>query len=277
MKAFLHIFMVAFILVTTSAHATSTQATTTDPILKKDPKILILIITSSNMQAYIDLQDIWKQYMNSDPEHFEVYFITGNPDLATPYEIKGNYLITKTEESYKPGIINKSVLSIEALLPRLHEFDYVVRTNLSSFYVFPRLLNFVKTLPKEKCYCGLQMFIDVPKFGTINFISGAGIILSTDMAKLLVDEKNEVLKFNKELPDDLILGRFFQNKWILSQSAPRSDFPTYDDWIAKKDKIPQNAFHFRAKNHYDFRSADENFRDEIAVDKELLKMFYPKS
>ena len=269
MKAYLYLLLTFVLFFQNSVDALG-------PILR-EPKILVLIISSNSMQAYIDLQGIWKQYMNSDPEHFEVYFIAASPDLATPYEIKGNYLTVKGEESYVPGIIDKTMLALETMQPRLKEFDYVLRTNLSSFYVFPRLLNFVKTLPKYRCYCGVQLYLPETHLGLINFVSGAGILLSRDLAQMLINEKDKIFKINKDLPDDVLIGYFFQNAHIASRPAQRTDFPTFIDWAIRKNQIPANSFHFRAKNNYNQRSSEENFNEEIAIDKELLKMFYPKT
>ena len=269
MKAYLCIFLTCILFFQNSVEALG-------PVIR-EPKILVLIISSNNMQAYIDLQDIWKQYMNSDPEHFEVYFIAASPDLATPYEIKGNYLTVKGEESYVPGIIDKTMLALEAMQPRFKEFDYVLRTNLSSFYVLPRLLNFVKILPKYRCYCGVQLYLPETHLGLINFVSGAGILLSRDLAQKLVNEKDKIFKMNKELPDDVLIGYFFQNANIPSWPAGRTDLPTLIDWAIKKNQFAANSFHFRAKNNYNQRSSEENFNEEIAIDKELLKMFYPKT
>lgn len=246
----------------------------------KDPKVLVLIIASDNTEAYLELQKVWRSYMHSDPEHVEAYFIRGNPNLSTPYEIKGDDLFVKTEESYTPGIFNKTVLSMEVFLPKMKEYDYVIRTNLSSFYVLPRLLNFLKSQPKEKYYSGIQMHLPPqwnPQFGLVNFVSGAGIILSSDLVEMLVREKEEVFKLNTIMPDDVLIGWFFQNKAIYSKHAGRTDFQTKEEFVAAKGNIPNDSFHFRAKSNYNFRSSEEIFADEIFIDRELVKMFYPES
>lgn len=273
-------FIVAFLMVSLISFLVgSEKQEAVNPTIQKDPKMLVLIIASDGVQAHVELQKIWKAYMNSDPEHFEVYFIRGNPDLATPSEIKGNELFVKCEESYIPGITLKTVLSIEAMMPRMHEFDYVLRTNLSSFYVFPRLLEFLKTLPKEGCLAGWQQYIPAswaPKFGTINFLSGAGFILSSDLAQMLVRGKEEIFKNQHDLADDVLIGLFFQRHNIRSSFVQRHDYPTKADWLAGKEKIPGDAFFFRAKNNYNVRTPEENFEDELYIDNELLKMFYPQ-
>lgn len=155
----------------------------------KEPKTLILIIATDDKPAYRELQKIWEAYMNSDPEHFEAYFVRANPHLPSAYEIKKNEILVKTQESFFPGIINKTIMSMEALQSRLDEFDYVLRTNLSSFFPYNNLLKYLSKLPTENCYCGVNLHIPkdwivIPNLDPIFFISGAGIIFSKDVAKL---------------------------------------------------------------------------------------------
>lgn len=147
---------------------------------ERNLRVLVLIIASDQFPVYVELQKIWQSYIHSDPEHIETYFIRGDPNLPTSYEIKNDIIWSKTDEGWSPasaGIINKTVLSLEAMLPRLHEFDYILRTNLSSFYVFPRLLKFLETLPKKRCYAGSNTGGDSP------IASGCGFIISPDVAK----------------------------------------------------------------------------------------------
>lgn len=249
------------------------------PLHTKNLKVLVLIIASDGTKAHVELQKIWKAYMHTDPKHFEVYFIRGNPNLAVPYEINGDDFFLKCEESYVPGILEKTILSMEAMLPRLKKFDYILRTNLSSFYVFPKLLDFIQTLPREKCYCGRKISISlgsIPKFGRVTFASGAGILLSSDVAEMLVRKKEELFSYKNDLPDDMVLGFFFQNNNIPLLDSPRTDFPNWHSWLQGKKSIPKNAFHFRAKGHPNIRTVDEQFSDEICIDMKLLKMFYPR-
>ncbi len=250
------------------------------PASPKELKTLVLIIASDGNPAYIELQKIWRSYMLSDPEHFEVYFIRGNPDLETPYEIQDSNLTVKTAESYIPGIVNKTVLSIEALMPRLKEFDYVIRTNLSSFYVFPQLLAFLKTLPRTNCYSAFVRYTPAewhPKFGKIVFGSGCGMILSRDLAERLVEEKEEIFKYNTELPDDVLIGLFFQTRKIRPIAYEYVEFSSLRNWYYEKNKIKPASFHFRAKSNYNVRSADENYAEEIYINRALLQFYYPEA
>ncbi|MBA3604300.1 MAG: hypothetical protein H0W50_11850 [Parachlamydiaceae bacterium] len=244
-----------------------------------DLKTLILIIASDNNEAYKQMQKVWEAYMNSDPAHFEVYFMRGDFDLPTKYAITQNEMKIKTSDGFAPGIINKTIMSMEALQSRMHEFDYVIRTNLSSFYVFPKLLKYLQTCPGTNCYRGVALYpCELPQeFLNIPFVSGAGIIMSKDVAQMLVDESKQFEKYKAEIPDDVFIGMFFQKKNIPAVYAPRSDYQSKADWLKGRDSIPEDAFHFRARSHQRFRLEMDPFVDELFILQELLQKFYGKT
>ncbi|HSX26934.1 MAG TPA: hypothetical protein VLE89_08025 [Chlamydiales bacterium] len=135
-----------------------------------------LLVLSSDEK----LQTLWQSYMDSDPEHIEAYFIQ------------------KTDS----GTLNETILSMEAFLPRLNEFDYVLRTELSPSSIFPRLLDHLKTLPKTGLYSAPPIYhlTDQP------IGSGSAILLSPDLVELIVAHKHQLL--NQQPPDHIVLGFF---------------------------------------------------------------------
>ncbi len=227
------------------------------------PKVLVLIIANDDKDYYLEEQKIWRSYMHLDQEHVEAYFIKGSPELEQPYLIVGDEIWSKTQENYTPGIINKTILSMEAMLPRLDEFDYVLRTNLSSFYYFPKLLGFLKTLPSTQCYSAAIGQLH-GKFG-----SGAGFILSTDLVKMLIDNKEKLLD-NTSFPDDVVIGHFLIQGKIPLIPAKRLDFPSRKAFIKHRNKKLSKHFHFRLKHE------DENLRstEEIYLQTIFREMFY---
>lgn len=225
-------------------------------------KVLILITASDNLPVYAELTKIWRSYMHSDPEHIEAYFIKDNPYQFDNYMIHDDVIWTKTNESIIPGILNKTILAMECMFHRLDEFDYVIKTNLSSFYVFSRLLKFLNTLPRTQCYCGAKIdFLDYP------FVSGAGTIFSTDLAKRMVFSKD--FFYDSTWFDDTRIGYFFQLNNIEIISASRLDL-TLEKWFEISEKVPLNIFHFRTT-----QSPELRMTDELYLQNDLKKMFYP--
>jgi len=232
----------------------------------RDTKVLVLIIASDNQPVYLELQKLWRSYMHQDRKHIEAYFIKGDPSLSSEYAIRGDTIWSKTVENMVPGIFNKTLLSMEAMADRRGEFDYVIRTNLSSFYIFPRLLQFLKTLPTERCYCSYPLYAeDICVYG-----SGAGIILSSDVAEKMVRLKKLLFQVSNPVADDTLIGLYCVMAGIDLIPSPRLDIPSLEAWNAVKDNIPQDTFHIRAKN------LDERLRakDEVYVYSQLVKLFY---
>lgn len=228
------------------------------------PKVLILIISSDDKPVYVELQKLWRSYMHTCPTNVEAYFIKGNPNLTNLFKIEKDVIWSKTEESLIPGILNKTIISMEAMLPRLNEFDYVLRTNLSSFFVFDRMLKFLKGLPRHNCYCG-----SIREFDSIYYIEGMGIYLSKDVVKEMVKEKNELLN-QTWMFDDVVLGKFFQNRSLIYLPVKRIDITKIETWKNMRGKIPNDGFFFRLKND----DPDLRASDEVYVYKQMLRKFY---
>ena len=206
---------------------------------------------------------MWRLYMHADPEHIEAYFIKGNPYLASEYEFDGDVIWSRSHENLIPGILNKTIMSMEALLPRIKtEFNYVLRTNLSSFYVFPRLLNFLKNCPRRNFYCGSDT--GDPAIG-----SGCGFLLSPDLVELLINNKKYLLD-NISSYDDVILGTFLKRSGVPLISHKRMSFYTLEEWNDQKNIIMPDIFQFRIKNQPALRLSNE-----LYIHLQLLKMFYP--
>lgn len=273
----IHLFCFCFFLSESSIQADQFESRKAHH--KEDPKLLVLIIASDNHPAYLELQEIWRSYMHHDPEHVEVYFMKGDPNQDVDAEIIGDTIYTKVMDCYKPGITEKTLASMEHFIPRLHEFDYVLRTNLSSFYHFPRLLKYMQKLPSTKCYAGWKLIPardDVTQeYYGIPFGCGAGFILSPDLVEQLVEGKEEVLKDSAAIPDDVVIGAFYHRRNIQLIPTKIAVFSSYSDWKRKEPSLSTKHFHFRAKRTAGKREDDDDFEDEIKILKELLIKFYP--
>lgn len=231
---------------------------------RKDIKVLVLIITSDDLPVYAELQKIWRSYMHRDREHVEVYFIRGNQNLAHEYEIEEEIIWSRCQECLIPGILNKTIISLEAMLPRIKsKFDYVLRTNLSSFYVFPRLLEFLAQCPRTNFYGGSPIGMHDLRIG-----SGSGFLMTPDVAELLVKHKQHFIN-NASTYDDVIMGNFLKHHGIRLQTHPRMDFYTMKDWYRQKDSIPDTMFHFRIKNPEKLR-----MKNDVYIQSQLLDKFY---
>lgn len=231
-------------------------------MMSKVLKVLVLIIASDQLPVYQAEQQIWRSYMHYNPEQIEAYFIKADPALPTLYAVDGDIIWSRTSETVIPGIVNKTIVSLGALADRLPEFDYVLRTNLSSFYIFPRLLQFLQNMPKIGFYSGV---CDDELFG-----SGAGFLMSRDVAQLLVENTEFLLRHNLDVVDDVLIGIFLNSRGIKLVPHTRVNLTSMQLWHELKPRMPVNVFQCRVKND------DEKLRatDELYIQERLVRMFY---
>ena len=234
-------------------------------------RLLVLIIASNDLPVYSHLETIWRQYGHKDPERVTCFFMKAHPTLTSEVVIQDDIILCKTQESIIPGILNKTIISLQALdaLPTdnrmsLSSYDYVLRCNLSSFYIFPRLLRILESSPRTHFYYGTSIGDGVTG-------SGCGFILSKDVAHVLASESSLIGKTDSN--DDLVIGHFLINKGYRLKLHHRVDRFTKDPepaWLheVERAKHDESIFHFRTK-----LPNDERLVYETEIRKELLRLF----
>ena len=210
---------------------------------------------------------------------------------------EGNNIIVNCHESLIPGILIKTIKALE-FIETNYSYDYLLRSNLSSFFRFDRLLQHVKALNnRNKVYQGFQGYHEylsnensnIPSMGflprsnveksagelkilpiTVPFISGAGILMSKDVVQLLIEKQSSL---NYSLIDDVAIGDFMQKFGIILQNTGKNcryDFINETRSNMSEDKIrliSPNIFHFRIKNR--------KKRDlDVIVMEKLYRVFY---
>jgi hypothetical protein len=224
-------------------------------------KLLLLIIDSDGDPIYAKLRHIWSLYMHSDPKNIESYFIRSNPNMAVDYLIEGDTIFLRAEDSLVPGVITKTVMALEALSSRIGtEFNFIIRSNLSSFYIFNQLLKYIEGLPTTKCYSGSVL--------NSYSVSGCGYIISSDVAQMMIDNK----KFLMYAPwnDDDTLGELMRALVVHPIFHPREDYCIYKrDW-SPDSFISPDLFQVRVKNGIQEDSREE----DIIIYEWLLEKFY---
>lgn len=187
----------------------------------------MLIISSDSQPVYAEHRKVWSSYMNSNSQ-IECYFIQYRDG---PQEIEGNTFWLNGVESF-PAILTKTLDSLDYFLK--NEYDFIIRTNLSSLWNFPVLLKYLGSLSSEKIYNGIVETYD----NRIKYLSGAGFIMSYDVAKLLVDNR-EVAEQCKII-DDVDIGYCLNKLNIEASSGIRTNF-----FSPASVNFGHNAYHYR--------------------------------
>lgn len=217
-------------------------------------KILILIISSKGF-PYDDYKELWREYMHLD-EDIDSYFI----EMGEETVIKDDVITINGEETYDK-IFYKTQEALKMF--DLSKYDYIFRTNLSSFIVFNKYKIWLQTLPKTRVYNG-----PIHWHTRYIYASGCGFTITPDVAKLIIDY-DENSQTEKHI-DDVTIGRICMINSIQVTSAPLNCIFT-NTFYHETELFDEYecAFHFRTKT-----GGSRN--DDITVYKDLLDMYYPK-
>jgi len=191
-------------------------------------KIIILVIATDNPEHYVDMQEIWRTYGNSHP-NIKTYFVKAEPGLLNDVVIDESRMTiwVKGFENLRPGILQKTVKAIKYIDDNF-EYDYIVRTNLSTVYNLNKLYNYIveyepqfiagQLMLKETCESSIKYhfvngknYNNVGNFPTTDkmmyYVSGSGFILSKIGCKLILLSDN---KMDYKEPDDLAISKLFE-------------------------------------------------------------------
>ena len=214
-------------------------------------KFIFLIIDSDGEPCYNENRRIMRTFMNSNTD-IKTFFVRMNPDQTETVRLEGDILFCRGTESFVPGILQKTLIAMEYCLANL-SFDYIIRTNLSSFWDFKRLLTLYATLPKEMCVFAIKG----EHYGT-HFPSGAGFICSRDIIQLCIEN---ISSFKMSTIDDVAFGEVFLTQNIPIINGKRHDY-TYDTSKINQDTVSRdvlNGHHY----HYRIQGADRQYDNRI--------------
>jgi hypothetical protein len=203
------------------------------------PNIIILIIASDNSNEYIEMQNIWRKYMNTH-ENIKSFFIKNDPNINSNILLDEelNTIFVKDNENYAPGIFNKTIKSIRYCLNNFN-FDYIYRTNLSSFLSLEKMYNFICN--NHINYGGVIGFHNEHKFA-----SGSGFFVSKEVCEFLINYNISDIDIYQYL-DDVVIGIILTKKYNIDY-IDRIDINSLDNPHLKHTDI--NAFHYRCNTRY---------------------------
>jgi hypothetical protein len=204
-------------------------------------KIIFLILSGydnevcvADAKIYDSLRSLSRQYYKKMREqyHFKYYYLEYKEDIEEDVVEHEDYIYIKGTEHFSK-IYEKTTKAISYINSK-YEYQFVVRTNISSFWNIHQLFNMSVKLPIHGCFTGSYMFH--------SFISGTGIIMSKDVSTVLSNEKNN------NNPDDVEISwnlqKYFQ---ILPIDETKIYYLIYDN----ENLIPNdtsNILYFRIKN-----------------------------
>jgi hypothetical protein len=213
-------------------------------------------------EHYAKQRNRWKKYMGLDPE-IKCYFVRLKADINEDIAVdESNFTIyVRGVESYTPGILTKTLKAMQYIY-NTFDFNFLIRTNLSSFWNF-NLYKKVFNKPTEntvKASIGLLYGIQFPE--------GAGMVLSKDIIYKMINNQNS---FDYKENDDVAIGMFLHN-FNISISDAQNDRFLFTRGLPLNELL--SKIHSNIDKKYMFRVIyDRNKQDEFVSDT-LLSLAY---
>ena len=216
-------------------------------------KILNLVLYSDNNKSYIKMYNILRNYNNFN--NIKTYFYKYDNTIDNDIEFVDDIIKIKGEETMIPGILDKTIIALKSVENIIVDYDYVIRTNISSIVNYKLLIEELEKNPITY-YGGTHVmnlcWLDIP-FGIVDnkhfntpFASGTNIILSKKGYKLLIDNSHFL---DRTIIDDVSIGILFKklntcfnhipNKFV-SVPIILNNLNEYKNLLEKKNIVYRN-------------------------------------
>lgn len=173
-----------------------------------------------------------------------IYQDSGIPEaheMLLPGKSTGNLFFQIPEDW---SLIGLKTLSAFRYVLENYEFEFLFRTNTSSFVDLPRLLDHLNDKPKTGLYAGVIGTV----FQNDKFASGAGILMSRDVVeRICLDGEN----WKHGLIDDIAIGELvakLSEPSIDVISLPRLDLNSLDLVHRTDPELIKKSIHLRCKS-----------------------------
>lgn len=223
-----------------------------------NPKVAILIISAESERWNIEKQ-LWKKYADKFP-NIKCFFI--ECDSSENFET----LSLKCTENYIPGIYQKSLNSLKEIGD---DFDFYIRGNLSTFYIFEYLNLYLQNIPQDiPIHTGGKIWESNQDL----FVSGTSIVLN----KLA---RNELIKYgfetkyyeNTSIPDDVLISKVLLEHNIKISENTQTDNLYLWDYNKSYDFNLQNV---KENKHPFIRLKTENTVQYKEISDKLYDEYY---
>ena len=234
-------------------------------------KVVLAVIASRGEIYDSFVETYWKKIIDISEKRGDVKIILmyGCDQKAHELNIpEGNLFIGSKEDSFIPGIISKTIECLR-YINKTYNYDHIVRTNLSSFFILDKLVNQGEALHKERCYAGVYY-----RHYNQEFCNGAGSWLSRRTSEYLVDSCHEYMW--NIAPDDVVIGMIMDKYGLKPQPLGRFDFTCNHYYLSEPSECERWKEEL-LKNHYHVRIKNENDRKmDVLYMVKLTEMFYPE-
>ncbi len=220
------------------------------------PRLIFLIISSDNDPSYSKMKKIVKSNYARFKNKIKYFFIEHSEHINGKVVELGDHIFIKGKETFIPGIYDKTIKAIEYVNEK-YEYDYLVRTNLSSFWNVENALRACENFPTTRFAGGY------PHQG---FLSGTCMIFSKDVSKIVATRHIQ----NSTIIDDVTISRVVESngvpfynitqyKWGFLMPPPEVIYPSNCRVLTVEEEDISDVLFFRSRNS-DRNTDVENFK-----------------
>jgi hypothetical protein len=192
-------------------------------------------------------------------------------------EIRENEIWANCGAEYK-DILKKTVISLQVLGPKIQEFDFIIRTNVSSYFNHPRIEKMLQRYQDlEYFYGGYIEEFKSAEGGTIPFISGAAVFWNPKTTRIISAlDPSEYADF----PDDVAFSMFMKKNKVQTTFLQRGSicshsFFTIAPYYRLKSSIHSELAGIRIQNYHKFTVAKGLLqKTKILVRHQKLELSY---
>jgi hypothetical protein len=176
-------------------------------------KLLNLVLFSNShpkeQEGYEEMQKILQKYYTTFSNVKTIFYKYSDED-----KFEDNILYIKGVESLVPGVLEKTLKTFEYVINDIDEYDYIVRTNISSIINF-KLLEEELIQNPVKFFGGGHIMVlnwtgggitDSTWYGTL-FVPGTCLIFTKEALKFIVQNQQLI---HKDIVDDLAIAILFR-------------------------------------------------------------------
>lgn len=264
----LSILVAIFIILLLFVHFTCHKNKIYEPL--ENNLMFVNLVLYSKDEDYEKMYKLTREYYKTF-KHVKTIYYKYNEDISSDFTLKGDILDIRGKETYVPGILEKTLRAFNIV--STNEFDYLVRSNISTIVNFDLLADYLIENPIG--YGGglknvlhqldeSAGIVDDKYFGT-EYASGTSIILSKNT---LID----ILKFKDDIKktfiDDVALGIFVnENLDLTPKYVPSSRFISIPNENGNASKIIELI---KDKNYIFYRNRQPDRKTDIAQMKVIL-------
>jgi len=217
-------------------------------------KAVILIIVShlDRDDRYKSAYEIWKKYMDKH-KNIDCYFLELKEDLDDNLIKKGNHIYVKGKETKEPGILDKTMIAMNSMK---NDYDYFIRTNISTMWNLDKLYSFLMRLPENNVHYSNSIWREGYQ-SISDYGQGHNIIISKDIAKKICDMYQKY----KDKPYD---------QWpkYYERCGNSADDPIIGYMVEYVSDVDMYGYEWGEDNKYFIQGFDDNEKNwEISLDK----------